>query len=83
MEELADKLTEAVAVPTIGIGASLKCDGQVLVTEDMLGLFERTPRFVKRYADMASEIGEAVAAFAGEVRERSFPTEDQTYRPKQ
>jgi len=83
MEEIADKVTEAVAVPTIGIGASLKCDGQVLVTEDLLGLFERTPRFVKRYADLASEIGEAVATFAGEVRDRTFPTEDQTYRPKQ
>jgi 3-methyl-2-oxobutanoate hydroxymethyltransferase len=83
MEEIADRVTEAVEVPTIGIGASLKCDGQVLVTEDMLGLFERTPRFVKRYADLASEIGEAVAAFAGEVRDRTFPTADQTYRPKQ
>jgi 3-methyl-2-oxobutanoate hydroxymethyltransferase len=82
MEEIADKVTEAVAVPIIGIGASPKCDGQVLVTEDMLGLFERTPRFVKRYADMASEIGAAVATYAEEVRERSFPTEEQTYRPK-
>jgi 3-methyl-2-oxobutanoate hydroxymethyltransferase len=82
MEEIADKVTEAVAVPIIGIGASPKCDGQVLVTEDMLGLFERTPRFVKRYADMANEIGAAVATYAEEVRERSFPTEEQTYRPK-
>ncbi len=83
MEEIADQATEAVAVPIIGIGASPKCDGQVLVTEDMLGLFERTPRFVKRYADMASEISDAVATYAGEVRERSFPTDEQTYRPKQ
>jgi 3-methyl-2-oxobutanoate hydroxymethyltransferase len=83
MEEIATKVTKTVEIPVIGIGASAQCDGQVLVTEDMLGLFERTPRFVKRYADMASEIGEAVAAFAGEVRDRSFPTEDQTYRPKQ
>ncbi|MCF2515681.1 3-methyl-2-oxobutanoate hydroxymethyltransferase [Sphingomonas sp. G124] len=82
MEEIAEKVTEAVAVPIIGIGASPKCDGQVLVTEDMLGLFERTPRFVKRYADMANEIGAAVATYAEEVRERSFPTEEQTYRPK-
>ena len=64
MEEIADKVTQAVQVPIIGIGASPKCDGQVLVTEDMLGLFERTPRFVKRYADMASEIGEAVGKYA-------------------
>ena len=83
MEAIADQVTEAVAVPIIGIGASPKCDGQVLVTEDMLGLFERTPRFVKRYADMASEISDAVASYAGEVRERSFPTDEQTYRPKQ
>ena len=82
MEEIAEQVTEAVAVPIIGIGASPKCDGQVLVTEDMLGLFERTPRFVKRYADLASEIGEAVGKYADEVRSRAFPTEDQTYRPK-
>ena len=82
MEEIADQVTAAVPVPIIGIGASPKCDGQVLVTEDMLGLFERTPRFVKRYADMASEIGEAVGKYAEEVRGRAFPTEEQTYRPK-
>ena len=82
MEGIADAVTAAVAVPIIGIGASAKCDGQVLVTEDMLGLFERTPRFVKRYADLATEIGEAAAKYAGEVRERSFPTDEQTYRPK-
>lgn len=82
MEEIAERVTEAVPVPIIGIGASPKCDGQVLVTEDMLGLFERTPRFVKRYADLASEIGEAVGKYAEEVRTRAFPTEEQTYRPK-
>ncbi len=82
MEQIAEKVTEAVTVPIIGIGASPKCDGQVLVTEDMLGLFERTPRFVKRYADMASEIGEAVGRYAEEVRARAFPTDEQTYRPK-
>jgi len=54
----------------------------VLVTEDMLGLFERTPRFVKRYDDLASRIGAAVEAYAGEVRGRTFPTAEQTYRPK-
>jgi 3-methyl-2-oxobutanoate hydroxymethyltransferase len=82
MEEIAAEATKAVSCPTIGIGASLSCDGQVLVTEDMLGLFERAPRFVKRYDDLATRIGEAAAAFAGEVRSRAFPGEDQLYRPK-
>ena len=54
----------------------------MLVTEDMLGLFERTPRFVKRYDDLAGRIGAAAAAYAGEVRSRAFPGEEQTYRPK-
>ena len=82
MEQIAEQVTAAVGVPIIGIGASPRCDGQVLVTEDMLGLFERTPRFVKRYADMASEIAEAVGRYAEEVRSRVFPTDEQTYRPK-
>lgn len=83
MEPIADRLVDAVGVPVIGIGASPRCDGQVLVTEDMLGLFERTPRFVKRFADLASEIGEAVGQYAEEVRARAFPTAEQTYRPKE
>ncbi len=82
MEGLADAITRAVAIPTIGIGASAQCDGQVLVTEDMLGLFERTPRFVKRYDDLATRIGVAVETYAAEVRARAFPTAEQTYRPK-
>src|SRR4030095_6056692 len=82
MEELAIKITKAVEPPVIGIGASAECDGQVLVTEDMLGLFERTPRFVKRYADLAQEIGAAAANYAAEARSRAFPTDEQTYRPK-
>ena len=82
MEGIATKAAQTVAAPIIGIGASADCDGQVLVTEDMLGLFERTPRFVKRYDDLASRISEAAAAYASEVRERQFPTADQTYRPK-
>ncbi|MEO5809223.1 MAG: 3-methyl-2-oxobutanoate hydroxymethyltransferase [Sphingomicrobium sp.] len=82
MESIADDVTKAISVPTIGIGASVHCDGQVLVTEDMLGLFERTPRFVKRYDDLATRIGEAAASYAGEVRARAFPTDEQTYRPK-
>jgi 3-methyl-2-oxobutanoate hydroxymethyltransferase len=80
MEEIAVEATKAVSCPTIGIGASAECDGQVLVTEDMLGLFERTPRFVKRYDDMAARIGEAVAAYAAEVKSRAFPTDEQIYR---
>jgi 3-methyl-2-oxobutanoate hydroxymethyltransferase len=83
LEDIASDVTKSVATPVIGIGASPQCDGQVLVTEDMLGLFERTPRFVKRYADLASEIGEAAATYAAEVRSRSFPTAEQTYRPKE
>jgi 3-methyl-2-oxobutanoate hydroxymethyltransferase len=82
MEEIAAEATRLVACPTIGIGASAACDGQVLVTEDMLGVFERTPRFVKRFDDLASRIGAAAAAYASEVRSRAFPTEDQIYRPK-
>src|SRR6185369_7092767 len=82
MEDIATRISRSVQIPVIGIGASADCDGQVLVTEDMLGLFERTPRFVKRYDDLATRIGEAAAAYAAEVRGRSFPTADQTYRPK-
>jgi 3-methyl-2-oxobutanoate hydroxymethyltransferase len=82
VESIADEVTEAVAVPVIGIGASARCDGQVLVAEDMLGLFERVPRFVKRYADMAGLVSEAAGRYAAEVRERSFPTADQTYAQK-
>jgi 3-methyl-2-oxobutanoate hydroxymethyltransferase len=82
LEGIATDVARNVAAPVIGIGASRECDGQVLVTEDMLGLFERTPRFVKRYADLAKEIGDAAASYAADVRSRAFPTPDQTYRPK-
>ena len=82
LEQIASEVSRSVAPPVIGIGASADCDGQVLVTEDMLGLFERTPRFVKRFDDLATRIGEAAANYAREVRSRSFPTADQTYRPK-
>jgi 3-methyl-2-oxobutanoate hydroxymethyltransferase len=82
MEDIAVEITRAVRCPTIGIGASAQCDGQVLVTEDMLGLFERTPRFVKRFDDLAARIGEAASTYASEVRARVFPTEDQIYRAK-
>ncbi|MGF7169188.1 3-methyl-2-oxobutanoate hydroxymethyltransferase [Sphingobium xanthum] len=82
IEPLAAAITAAVPCPTIGIGASPDCDGQVLVTEDMVGMFERTPRFVKRYADLAGTIGEAAAHYAAEVRARTFPGQDQLYQPK-
>jgi len=72
--EAADRVTEAVAVPTIGIGASVSCDGQILVSEDMLGLFtDFTPRFVRQYANLANVIDAAVADFAADVRARRFP----------
>ena len=82
VETIAIEATEAVSCPTIGIGASARCDGQVLVTEDMLGMFERVPRFVKKYEDIASLIETTAARYAEEVRSRAFPSEDQTYQPK-
>jgi 3-methyl-2-oxobutanoate hydroxymethyltransferase len=82
MEPIAIRITQEVACPTIGIGASAQCDGQVLVTEDMLGLFERTARFVKRYDDMAGRISAAAETYASEVRERSFPGSEQIYPAK-
>lgn len=82
MEPIAAKITKAVKCPTIGIGASANCDGQVLVTEDMLGMFDRVPRFVKKYGNISDNIEKAVKEFAAEVRNRAFPTSDQTYKPK-
>ncbi|MBB5709607.1 3-methyl-2-oxobutanoate hydroxymethyltransferase [Sphingomonas xinjiangensis] len=79
VEGLANELTAAVAVPVIGIGASAQCDGQVLVTEDMLGLFERTPRFVKKFDNLAGRISAAVETYAADVRSRAFPGTDQVY----
>jgi len=79
LESIAIEVTSKVACPTIGIGASAQCDGQVLVTEDMLGMFERVPKFVKRYQDMAGVVEGAVKDYADEVRSRSFPTADQIY----
>ena len=77
---VAARITEALEIPTIGIGAGLACDGQVLVYHDLLGLYEgRAPRFVKEYADLATEIKRAVAAYAAEVRSGLFPEEQHTY----
>jgi 3-methyl-2-oxobutanoate hydroxymethyltransferase len=82
VEELGREVTRAVSCPTIGIGASAECDGQILVTEDMLGLFERTPRFVKLFDDIAGRISAAAQLYAKEVHARSFPGEDQIRRRK-
>jgi 3-methyl-2-oxobutanoate hydroxymethyltransferase len=79
-EELAKKVTKAVPIPTIGIGASNECDGQILVTPDMLGLFDWTPKFVKKYGDLKSAIESAAAQYAADVKNRSFPSEEFTYR---
>lgn len=81
-EDLADLVTEAVDIPTIGIGASAKCDGQILVTPDMLGQFERVPKFVKKYGNQLEATREAVEAYAAEVKARSFPGKDNMYRFK-
>ena len=81
-EALAREVTDAVPVPTIGIGASAGCDGQILVTDDMLGLFDWTPKFVRRYANLRAEIGEAVRAYAADVRARRFPAAAETYFAK-
>ncbi len=82
LEPIAIALTQSLEIPTIGIGASAQCDGQVLVTEDMLGMFERVPRFVKRYEEIAETIAGAAARYAEEVRARTFPGHEQTYQPK-
>ena len=82
VEPIAIAVTEAVACPVIGIGGSARCDGQVLVTEDMLGMFDRVPRFVKRYEAIAEVISGAAARYAEEVRARTFPGIEQTYQPK-
>ena len=82
VEPIAIEITKAVPCPTIGIGASAQCDGQVLVTEDMLGMFERVPRFVKIYEQISDVISGAAAKYAEEVRARTFPGLEQTYQPK-
>jgi len=80
VEPLAAKITKQIAIPTIGIGASATCDGQILVLEDMLGLSPWTPKFVKVYGDLGNQIEEAVKGYAEEVKSRAFPGEDQVYR---
>ena len=78
-ELLAARITRQIAIPTIGIGASAECDGQILVLEDMLGLSPRVPRFVKEYAQIGAAIESAVKSFAGDVRNRAFPGAEHTY----
>jgi 3-methyl-2-oxobutanoate hydroxymethyltransferase len=78
-EELAAEITRQVSCPTIGIGASSACDGQILVTDDMLGMFDWTPRFVRRFADLRGEIVRAANAYAEQVRTRKFPAKQETY----
>jgi 3-methyl-2-oxobutanoate hydroxymethyltransferase len=78
-EPLARRLTTATAIPTIGIGGSVACDGQILVLEDMLGLSPRVPKFVRRYGELGPAIERAVAAYAADVRARAFPAAEHVY----
>jgi 3-methyl-2-oxobutanoate hydroxymethyltransferase len=78
--ELAREITGRLKIPTIGIGAGLHCDGQVLVIHDLLGLFEDfTPKFVKRYAELKGQVAEAVKGFIADVREEKFPTDKHSF----
>ena len=80
VEGVARQITETIDIPTIGIGASVACDGQVLVTEDILGLFsDFTPKFVKRYANLGDSVSEAVGKYAEEVRTRKFPSDEHCF----
>jgi 3-methyl-2-oxobutanoate hydroxymethyltransferase len=80
--DLADRISGEIAVPTIGIGASAGCDGQILVTEDMLGLSPTVPKFVKEFATLGAQIAGAAEAYARDVRARKFPEEQHTYGMK-
>lgn len=83
IEDVSRRITQAVGIPTIGIGASASCDGQVLVTDDMLGLLqEHTPKFVKKYEALAGVVDKAVASYAADVRARKFPSAEYTYTVK-
>ncbi|MCG6204079.1 3-methyl-2-oxobutanoate hydroxymethyltransferase [Rhodopseudomonas sp. HC1] len=81
-EPLGRKITETIAIPTIGIGASAACDGQVLVLEDMLGLSPKPPKFVKRYGELGPGIEAAIKGYAEEVRSRAFPGPEHVYGMK-
>lgn len=77
---LADQITSKLSIPTIGIGASANCDGQILVTDDLLGLIASPPSFVRRYAELGDQVAAAVAAYALDVKARRFPAPEHTYR---
>jgi len=81
-EPLAARLTQAVPIPTIGIGASSACDGQILVMDDMLGITPRVPKFVKQFGQIGQAIDRAIADYAASVRNRSFPAPEHTYAMK-
>ncbi|MDE3115586.1 MAG: 3-methyl-2-oxobutanoate hydroxymethyltransferase [Pseudomonadota bacterium] len=81
-EALATKITHQIAIPTIGIGASAECDGQILVMEDMLGLNPNPPKFVRQYANLGPDIEKAVKAYAADVRARAFPGKENVYAMK-
>ncbi len=82
VEPLARKITKSLAIPTIGIGASAACDGQILVMEDMLGLSPRVPKFVKEFGEVGKAIEKAIGSYADEVRARKFPLPENTYDVK-
>jgi len=83
LEPVAAAITASIPIPTIGIGASPACDGQILVSEDVFGLFsDFTPRFVRRYADLGGRISEAAAAYSADVRARRFPAMEHCFLPK-
>lgn len=82
VEPLAAKITRQLTIPTIGIGASNQCDGQVLVTEDMLGFNEWSPKFVRRYGKLGDAMDEAIKQYASDVKSRTFPGEAETYSVK-
>jgi 3-methyl-2-oxobutanoate hydroxymethyltransferase len=82
IEPVAREITAKVSVPTIGIGASSDCDGQILVLEDMLGLTPRVPKFVKKFGNLGALIEESVAAYADAVKSRAFPGPENTYTKK-
>jgi len=79
VESLAAEITKEIDIPTIGIGASPACDGQVLVTEDMLGMFDKTAKFVRKFANLRNVISDAASQYASEIRAGTFPTEAETY----
>ena len=80
VENLAKKITQDISVPTIGIGASRYCDGQILVTEDMLGLSDFSPKFVKQYSNLNKIIEKSVMSYAKDVKSRKFPFNKNVYK---